>query len=95
MLKLSHILSLRTRIADKPELIASLEAACPRAVIGAVPAATALHLALAHQMGERLELYRGMDAEFGVDDLTMPETLAAVVKEKPEGEHVESGTVLD
>jgi hypothetical protein len=94
MLKLSHILPPRTRNANDSKAGPIIEEECPRAVIGAAPASTALHLAIAHQLGKRLEVHGGINEEFGVDDLTMPEPLPTVAKEKPEGEYLNLWTVL-
>jgi hypothetical protein len=91
MLKLSHILPPRTRNADNSKATPAAAEEYPRAVIGAAPASTALHLAIAHQLGERLEVHGGKKEEFGVDDLTMPEPLVAAAEEKIAGEYSELG----
>ncbi|GHJ88135.1 hypothetical protein NliqN6_4537 [Naganishia liquefaciens] len=73
MLKLSHILPPGDPSTDKPEPHTPTEETCPRAIIGAVPAGSALHLAIAYQLQDRLQHQLDAQGEFGVDDLTIPE----------------------
>lgn len=76
MLSLSHILPPNSAPPDKPDgdtaSTSSVNTPCPRALIGRIPASTPLHIAIAHQLGEKRWKEYAKGAGSGVDDLTGP-----------------------
>ena len=88
MSKLSHILPPGGHPSKSATLPVTQET-CPRAIIGAVPAGTPLHLAIAHQLEDQLQhqqQQRDTQEEFGVDDLTIPVPVTATLSPDRNGE---------
>lgn len=84
IMKLSNILPPGIHTTDKPEKHSITEERCPRAIIGNVPAGAALHLAIAHELGERLRFQSESKGEFGVDDLTILDPAEVIPVKKGE-----------
>ena len=76
MLNLSHILPPNSTSQNRPDSdivsTSSAHTLCPKALIGRIPASTPLHLAIAHQLGEKRWKGHVKQRDSGVDDLTGP-----------------------
>ncbi|KAJ9108623.1 hypothetical protein QFC20_003321 [Naganishia adeliensis] len=75
MSNLAHILPPYSRPSisrDDSTETSPADTPCSRALIGRVPVSAPLHLAIAHQLGDQRWTGHGKQAEWGVDDLTVP-----------------------